>query len=115
VQLRTGKLGFRSFLFHRNVPEVEDPNCECGEELTVSHVKLDCTSRRDIRATALEGLNRKSPRKPLFIRNGYLAAARMVEQTELQTQFQRSELGMEAVGAGEGGVGEGGIGEGRRK
>lgn len=42
VQLRTGKTGFMSFLHKMRVPEVDSPNCTCGQELTVTHIILHC-------------------------------------------------------------------------
>jgi hypothetical protein len=94
IQLRTGKIGFRSFLYHRKVPGVEDPNCSCGSgaEMTVKHVLLDCRDRKDLREQALEGQDRRSLERLLSTRKGCLAAARMVQQTELLAQFRTADL-----------------------
>jgi hypothetical protein len=43
VQIRTGKVGLRAFLFQRGVPTVPSPHCECGEgRETAEHVVLRC-------------------------------------------------------------------------
>ena len=45
IQLRTGKIGFRAFLYKMRVLDVDDPlykNCEEGEEMTVEHVLMRC-------------------------------------------------------------------------
>ena len=43
IQLRTGKIGFRAFLYKMKVPGIEDPLCNCcedGKEMTVEHVLM---------------------------------------------------------------------------
>jgi hypothetical protein len=43
VQIRTGAIGLRDFLFKRGVPEVLTPSCECGEgRETVEHLVMWC-------------------------------------------------------------------------
>ena len=44
VQMRTGKIGLRAFLFARRVPGVSTPRCRCGNGAieTASHIVLDC-------------------------------------------------------------------------
>jgi hypothetical protein len=43
VQIRTGDIGLRDFLFKRGVPEVLTPNCECGEgRETAEHLVMWC-------------------------------------------------------------------------
>jgi hypothetical protein len=43
IQIRTGAIGLRSFLFSRGVPEVLTPSCECGEgQETVEHLVMWC-------------------------------------------------------------------------
>src|SRR5258708_1500008 len=43
TQIRTGKVGLRSFLFERKVPDVATPRCPCGEgPETAAHLVLDC-------------------------------------------------------------------------
>ena len=43
VQIRTGAIGLRDFLFTRGVPEVLTPACECGEgRETAEHLVVWC-------------------------------------------------------------------------
>ena len=43
IQMRTGKIGLRQFLFERKVPGIEDGRCECRQgNQTVKHVLLNC-------------------------------------------------------------------------
>ncbi|KPM42380.1 hypothetical protein AK830_g4172 [Neonectria ditissima] len=43
IQLRTGKIGLRSFLFSRRVPDVPSPRCPCGtSEETPEHIIVFC-------------------------------------------------------------------------
>jgi ribonuclease HI len=50
IQMRTGKIGLRKFLFQRYVPGITDTTCECGRgEQTVQHVLLSCTNFKDLR------------------------------------------------------------------
>ena len=45
VQMRTGKIGLRKFLYERNVPDIGDTVCACGEgEETVRHVLTEFRS-----------------------------------------------------------------------
>ncbi len=42
VQMRTGKIRLREFLFHRKVPGIEDGRCECRQgNQTVKHILLE--------------------------------------------------------------------------
>ena len=48
TQARTGKIGFRAFLFKRRVPGVATPLCECGEAPeTVSYLLEGCSTYQD--------------------------------------------------------------------
>ena len=53
VQMRTGKIGLRAFLFERRVPDVMTPVCSCGDgRETARHVAAYCqleeTTRREL-------------------------------------------------------------------
>lgn len=52
VQMRTGKIGLRAFLFERRVPDVMTPVCACGDgRETARHVAAYCqleTTRREL-------------------------------------------------------------------
>jgi retron-type reverse transcriptase len=51
IQLRIGKIGFRSFLYHRKVLGVEDLNYSYGSgaEIIVKHILLNYRDRKDLR------------------------------------------------------------------
>jgi hypothetical protein len=50
VQIRTGKVGLRAFLFARKVPEVATPHCRCGDAPeTPQHLVLDCVELTEAR------------------------------------------------------------------
>ncbi len=43
VQIRTGRIGLRAFLFQRGVPDISNPLCSCGTEPeTPDHLVLRC-------------------------------------------------------------------------
>src|SRR4029077_1982598 len=43
VQMRTGKIGLRAFLFERQVPDIASPICVCGDgRETATHVAAYC-------------------------------------------------------------------------
>ena len=43
IQIRTGAIGLRDFLFKRDVPDIMTPSCECGEgRETVEHLVMWC-------------------------------------------------------------------------
>ena len=93
VQLRTGKVGFDSFLYHHHVPGVDSPNCDCGGgEMTVGHVLLDCSRWDELRAKVLRHVDGNSLETLLGTRKGCLAAARMVQKTGLLAQFSKSDM-----------------------
>ena len=101
IQLRTGKIGFRAFLHSRKVPGIDSPNCDCGDLMTVTHVVLRCPRWTEARAVAFAGIDERSLRSLkglMATRKGCLAAARMVQQTELLAQFQSADLGGEEKG-----------------
>ena len=60
--------------------------------MTVEHVLLRCVRWKELRDIELEGQIRSSLRGLLGTRKGCLAAARLVQKTELLAQFQKAEL-----------------------
>ena len=84
--MRIGKIGFRAFLYNRKVPRINSSNCDCGNLIIVIHVMLRCPRWIEARAVAFVGIDERLLRllKDLMVtRKGCLAAARMVQQTEL--------------------------------
>lgn len=52
IQIRTGRIGLRAFLFRRRVPDVLTPRCSCGQAAqTPKHLFLDCPNTRAQRDT----------------------------------------------------------------
>jgi ribonuclease HI len=50
IQLRTGKIGLRHYLYQRGVPNVPDADCQCGKATqTVQHVLLACPLLKSLR------------------------------------------------------------------
>ena len=96
--MRAGKIGFRAFLYERRVPGYDNPNCECGEKMTVTHVLLKCVIWDGKRAAALVDQDRRTIQRLLSTRKGCLAAIRLVQQTELLEQFKAADLGREVEG-----------------
>jgi hypothetical protein len=99
IQLRTGKIGFRSFLCQRKVPGFEDPSCQdCDEglEMTVEHVLMNCRKWLDLREECLaRGLRdgaQPTLEALLGTRKGYLAASEMIWKTGILMQFRACDL-----------------------
>jgi ribonuclease HI len=50
VQMRTGRIGLRHYLFSRHVPEIDNDRCQCGQaSQTISHVLLNCRRHARLR------------------------------------------------------------------
>jgi hypothetical protein len=50
IQIRTGRIGLRAFLFQQGVPDVLTPHCSCGQAAQIPrHLFLDCPNTRDQR------------------------------------------------------------------
>ena len=49
IQMRTGKIGLRCYLYQRGVPDIPDGNCRCGKATqTVQHILLACPIFKDL-------------------------------------------------------------------
>ena len=66
VQIRTGKIGLKAFLFQCGVPSENSPNCQCGERETAAHIILHCP----LLAAQRNSLN-KDLRRPLRTRRDF--------------------------------------------
>ena len=99
VQMRTGKIGLRRFLYERRVPGVEDKGCElCGHgEQTVHHILSMCRKfRAEIRSTWKEEEKgyawRKITTKSMLTSPKYARkAAIFIKNTGLLGQFKARE------------------------
>lgn len=50
IQMRTGKIGLRHYLYQRGVPDIPDRDCRCGKATqTVQHILLACPIFKDLR------------------------------------------------------------------
>jgi len=50
IQMRTGKIGLRQFLYRRRIPGIETERCQCGQgPQTISHVLFVCRSFVELR------------------------------------------------------------------
>ncbi|EKG09000.1 hypothetical protein MPH_14030 [Macrophomina phaseolina MS6] len=94
VQMRTGKIGLRHFLYQRRVPGVTSGECDCGRGLqTVSHVLYVCSKFNELRLTfrTPDERGRRSwttdLRKLLSQRSTAVAAAKFMMATKLLGQF----------------------------
>jgi hypothetical protein len=48
--MRTGRIGLRHYLHSRNVPDIEDERCGCGQSpQTIAHVLLSCRQYTQLR------------------------------------------------------------------
>ena len=99
TQLRTGKVGLRDFLFSRRVPQVESPECLCGQgRQTVAHVLLSCRRHAEERErlwtdekTSTKGRKVLDLRVLLNSPTYASGAARFVKATGLLGQFRSVE------------------------
>lgn len=95
IQMRTGKISLRHFLYQRKVPGVTSGECECGQGLqTVSHVMYTCSRFNELRLTFRtpdeKGRRRWTTdlRKLLNQRSTAIAAAKFIIATKLLGQFR---------------------------
>jgi ribonuclease HI len=98
VQLRTGKIGLRQFLYQRKVPGIDSPECECNRgRQSVRHILFTCPLLKDQRREA--GIRRPylpGPEEQLGDILGSpvsaLQAAKYMLKTHLQQQFRSVQL-----------------------
>lgn len=85
VQMRTGKIGLRDYLFSRNVPGIQDRHCTCREgRQTVQHLLLTCRYFKEIRREIFGGIaGQMSLRRILSERKLAIKAIRFMEQTQI--------------------------------
>jgi ribonuclease HI len=98
VQMRTGKIGLRHYLYSRNVPDIEDDRCRCGQSSqTVAHVLLSCRQYAQLREAVWWEEDKNGRKKRITKTNireilntpAYAGkAAKLLKATELLEQFR---------------------------
>ena len=95
VQMRTGKIGHRKFLYERKVPDVEDARCGCRRgEKTVRHILTECPRFKEMRRTMWAREARKARLNWIDLRTilttpTYVKkAALFMQKTDLLGQFR---------------------------
>ena len=99
VQARTGKIGLRTYLFHKYVPQIDSDQCPYGQgPQTPEHLFADCEDQKStpLRALGLltiaevrKGLNspRTAPKMAkLLLKSGWLPEFRIAESIRQQQQ-----------------------------
>lgn len=99
-QMRTSKIGLRKFLYERNVPDIDNTECACGEgEKTVRHVLTECSQFREMRRTIWADEVRKARYNYIDLRTilttpAYLKkAAEFMQKTGLLGQYRGLKWG----------------------
>jgi ribonuclease HI len=100
TQMRTGKIGLRSYLHSRHVPDIADDRCECGlGPQTVAHVLFNCQRQAHLRKELwMEGDGKRKRRitstslKVILSTPAYaIKAAKFLKATGLLGQFRSCE------------------------
>lgn len=92
VQMRTGKIGLRDYLWKRKVPDFNHPGCECGEgRQTVEHILLRCRDFNDLRKGLFNGKRQTDSRAILSNPKLATKAIKFMEQTQLLGQLRMCE------------------------
>jgi hypothetical protein len=91
VQLRTGKIGLRDFLFNIGVPEVTSAACSCGyERETPRHITVFCPRYKDAREQ-LRTNGHLDFREPLTTVEGVRKVIRWWLRRRVLEQFRLAE------------------------
>jgi hypothetical protein len=92
AQLRTGKIGFKSFLYKMKVLGAESPDCDCmQEEMIVEHVLLRCHVWQIERQDLMSPLRTTDLKEILTWNQGCKAAVKIIQHTKLLYQFRYTE------------------------
>lgn len=114
TQLRTGKIGLNGFLYHRRVPEVDSPLCQCGEAIEdFGHMITECSNYSRpggalvsvrTRSDAVYALTEKAPARAAtlwLLSTGRLQHYELAREIKARTTGQvRSENGTKEVRPG---------------
>lgn len=88
IQLRTGKIGFTTFLHARRVPDVISPACQCGWRWEdPKHVVIFCPNRARNHRNLYEAARTNRYREILSTGKGLRAVARWVMNEGLLARF----------------------------
>ena len=108
IQARTGKIGLRYFLFHRQVPTIATPICPCSRGAhTVDHLFTSCNDPRSNRlrefdlatpAAVREGLCSLKTGQPqamaaALLRSGWLTEFRVAEALRIAEALEDAGIG----------------------
>ncbi|APA14439.1 hypothetical protein sscle_13g092090 [Sclerotinia sclerotiorum 1980 UF-70] len=92
IQMRTGKIGLRDYLWKKKVPDFNHPGCECGEgRQTVEHILLKCRDFNDLRKGLFNSKRQTDSRAILSNPKLATKAIKFMEQTQLLGQFRMCE------------------------
>jgi hypothetical protein len=90
VQLRTGIIGFNSFLHKRGVPTIRSPRCICDMgEMTVRHILINCPNWNLERHRFLSDFHTTDIRRILNSPKGAAAAVNFILSTGILAQFRQ--------------------------
>jgi exonuclease III len=93
VQLRTGKIGFNSFLFKIKVPGIDTPGCSCGwAKQDTKHILLFCPDYTAGRQELIQQAGTSDLRHMLTSTEGVRAAARWLVRSGVLTQFSLAKI-----------------------
>jgi hypothetical protein len=103
TQLRTGRIGFRSYLHDRGVPGFDSPSCPCGSNRqTPKHIVIHCPLHIEGRAAMLHRAGTSDYRSILRTNKGLRAVTRWLVRSGALQQFSLArEMAIEDVGSGE--------------
>jgi hypothetical protein len=94
TQIRTGNISLRYFLYKRNIPGIDDGECQCQHGAqTVTHILLSCPRFKEERnAWKKEGAWSSDVRKILSDGKYAARAAKFMLETRLLGQFGSIDL-----------------------
>jgi hypothetical protein len=86
--MRTEEIGLVQFIFSRNVPGIDTPNCQCGGfRQTVKHVLRFCPQFENIRPNLFSTAGTNDTRSILKTVKDLQAATKWIMQTNLLKQY----------------------------
>jgi len=103
TQLRTGRIGLKSYLHDRGVPGFDSPSCPCGSNRqTAKHIVIHCPLYIEGRAAMLHRAGTSDYRSILRTNKGLRAVTRWLVRSGALQQFSLArEMAIEDMGNGE--------------